>query len=97
MDYVDTITLPGPNKVLANNKDKYIIELIKNYVEISVNLHRSKIIALCGHYDCAGNPSDKEKQIKQIKDSIEVIKSWNFDVQIIGLWLNQDWEVEEVK
>ncbi len=96
VDYVDMITLPGPNKVLAESKDKFTLESIKRRVEISVNIHSSRLVAICGHYDCAGNPTNKEIQIKQIMASIEVIKSWNFDVQIIGLWINQDWQVEEV-
>ena len=50
--YIDMITLPGPNKVLAESKDKSALESIKRCVEISVNLHGSKLIAVSGHYDC---------------------------------------------
>jgi len=97
VDYVDMITLPGPNKVLAENKDKSTLESIKRCVEISVKLHGSRLIAISGHYDCAGNPINEEFQRKQIIDAIKVIKSWNFGVQVIGLWINQSWEVEEIK
>ncbi len=97
VDYVDMITLPGPNKVLAESEDKSTLESIKRRVEISVNLHRSKLVAICGHYDCAGNPTNKETQIKQIIEAIKVTKLWFSNVQVIGLWINQNWEVEEVK
>ena len=97
VDYVDMITQPGANKILAERKDKFTLESIKKSIKISVNRHGSKLVAISGHYDCAGNPTNKEIQIKQIMASIEVIKSWNFDVQIIGLWINQNWQVEEVK
>jgi hypothetical protein len=36
LDYVDMITEPGPNKILAENKDQTIIDSIKRRVEISV-------------------------------------------------------------
>ena len=97
VDYVDMITLPGPNKVLAESKDKSALASIKRCVEISVNLHGSRLIAISGHYDCGGNPANKETQIQQILDAIKVIKSWDFGVQVVGLWINQNWEVEEVK
>ncbi len=97
VNYVDMITIPGPNKVLAESKDKSTLESIKRRVEISVNLHSSKLVAICGHYDCAGNPADKETKIKQIIDAIKVTKLWFPEVQVIGLWINQNWEVEEVK
>jgi carbonic anhydrase len=95
VDYVDMITLPGPNKVLVENKNK--TEQIKRYVEISVGRHGSRLVAICGHYDCAGNPVDDKTQIKQIQDAIDVIKSWNLNVQVTGLWINQNWKVEKVK
>ncbi|MEE9594781.1 MAG: carbonic anhydrase [Candidatus Hydrothermarchaeales archaeon] len=97
VDYVDMITLQGPNKLLAESKDKNAFESIKRRVEISVNVHGSKLIAISGHYDCAGNHANKEIQIKQIIDAIQVIKLWFSKVQVIGLWINQNWEIEEVK
>ncbi len=97
VDYVDMITLPGPNKVLAESKDKSTLESIKRCIEISLNLHSSKLIAICGHFDCAGNPANQESQIKQILDAIKVTKLWFPDVRVTGLWVNQSWKVEEVK
>lgn len=97
VDYVDMITQPGVNKVLAESKDEFILESIKKSLEISVNRHDSKLVAICGHYDCAGNPVDKEEQLKQIKIAMGLIKTWHINVKVIGLWVNQDWQVEEVK
>lgn len=97
VDYVDMITRPGANKILAEHKDKFTLESIKKSVEISVNRHGSKLVAISGHYDCAGNPVDKEEQVKQIKIAIGLVKTWHLNVKVIGLWVNQDWQVEEVK
>lgn len=92
VDYVDTITAPGINKILAEKNNK-IIEHIKNCVEISVRIHNSKIIAIAGHYGCAGNPADKETQTKHTLEAIEVLKAGGIDVKIIGLWVDENFKV----
>ncbi len=96
VDYVDMITEPGPNKILAEEKDKTSILSIKRRVEISVEKHNSKIIALIAHHDCAGNPVEKEIQLKHLLSAIQTIKSWDFDAQIIGLWVDENWDVHKV-
>lgn len=97
VDYVDMVTEPGPNKILSENRDRTIVESIKKRVEISVMKHNSKLITLVGHHDCAGNPVEKDTQLKQILSAIKTVQSWNFEVQIIGLWIDENWEVCEVE
>jgi hypothetical protein len=96
VDYVDMITEPGPNKILARNEDKALIESIKKRVAISVEKHNSKLIAIVGHYDCAGNPADKETQLNHIRNSINTIESWKFNIQVIGLWVDETWHATRV-
>ena len=97
VDYIDMITEPGPNRILEENKNKVLLESIKKRVEISVNKHGSKLIAIAGHYDCAGNPVEKNIQIKQILSAINTIKSWNFNVQVVGLWIDENWTVHKIE
>jgi len=97
VDYVDNITEPGPSGILAENKDAPVIELIKKKVQISVNKHGSKLIAIAGHYDCTANPEDKETQASQILTSIKKINSWGFNAQVIGLWVDENLGVHLVK
>lgn len=94
-DWVDQITEPGPIKILAENTEKQIIENIKKRVDISVNHHGSKIVAIVGHEDCAGNPVSKEEQILQLKKSEEVVKSFGFDTEITLLYVEGDWQTVE--
>jgi carbonic anhydrase len=96
IDYVDVVTEPGPNKILADNANEAIISSIKKRLDISVNCHKANLIAIAGHYDCAGNPSDKEKQIEHVNKAIELLKNWEYDLEIIGLWVNERWEVEKI-
>ena len=95
VDWVDMVTEPGPIKILAENANPVIIENIKKRVDISVNHHGSKVVAIIGHFDCAGNPVEKEIQIEQLKKSKEVIESFKFSAEVILLWVDGDWQTVE--
>jgi carbonic anhydrase len=96
VDYVDMITEPGPNKILADNKPSSLIESLQRRVEISVVKHRSLGIAVIGHYDCAGNPVEKDQQIHQIKTAVKTLQSWDFNLPVIGLWIDDQWVVQRI-
>jgi len=92
VDYVDTITEPGPNGLLAKG-DAALTASIKNRVLISVKKHGSKTIVIVGHHDCAGNPGPKEMQVEHVKKAIEVVRSWSLGVELIGVYVNEFWKV----
>ncbi len=93
LDYVDNITEPGPDKLISEGK----IELLKSKINISIKLHGSNLIVVSGHHNCAGNPISKEEHLSQIRKSIGVIKSLEMSVEVIGIWINDKWEIEPVK
>ena len=95
--YVDVITEPGPNKILSDNTDASMIGSIRRRVAISVQKHGSKLIAIVGHHDCAGNPADTENQRRHTLAAMGVVKKWGFNAQIIGLWVDEAWKVHEVE
>ena len=90
VDFVDAITEPGVDGIMAENLD---LESIKTKVGISINAHKSNLIVVSGHYDCAGNPVSDEKHMSQIKKGVEVISSWNLNVKVIGVWVDSSWNV----
>lgn len=96
VDYVDMITEAGPNKILRKNNDKRTIKSIKKRVRISIDKHGAKVVAVVGHYDCAGNPVDKEQQIRDIKGAVKNVKNWGFDVEVIGIWVDENWISNEI-
>jgi hypothetical protein len=96
VDYVDSITEPDPVKILAERTYLTVIDQIKKRVGISVDKHGSRHIAVVAHHDCAGNPVDKETQLKQIEASIKLVREWSFGAEVIGLWVDERWEVTEV-
>ncbi len=95
VDYVDAITEPGPDKILAEGPDT-LVESIKNRVMISVNKHGSQNVIVVSHHDCAGNPVSKEEHLDQLKKSVDVISSWELGVKIIGVWIGEDWKVNKL-
>ena len=43
------------------------------------------------------NPVSKDEHLIQIRKSARIIKSWNLPVEVIAIWVNDQWEVEKVE
>ncbi len=96
IDFVDTVTEPGLDKALSEkNIDK--ITQIKAKVLISINAHGSRLIVVSGHHDCAANPASKKIHLKQIRKSINIVISWKLSANVIGLWVNDQWKIEQIQ
>ncbi|MFH1852533.1 MAG: carbonic anhydrase [Candidatus Neomarinimicrobiota bacterium] len=96
VEYVDSITEPGPIGIMARNEDRGLIDNILLRVDISVQAHASQAIAVVGHHDCAGNPVDRDTQIRQVMTALEMLAERYPDVAIIGLWVDENWTVREL-
>jgi len=86
VDFVDTITAPGIDKVIFDGN----FESIKKSVMISVSHHKSSHIVISGHFGCAGNPVSEEEHFTHIKKSVEIVNSWNLDADVIGVWIDEN-------
>ena len=95
-EYVDTITEPGPNAVLAEQANAAAVESILRCVDISIQKHGSKGLAVAGHYDCAANRADETVQARQTRRAVAFLKQRHPDVEVIGLWVDYDWRVHEI-
>ena len=95
VDYVDLITEPGMDKVLAQDQ-LAIIERLKENVIISITAHKSNVVAVSGHYDCAANPVSDREHFKDIIASTQIVKSWGLPVTVVGLWVDDFWRVHVV-
>lgn len=91
-DYVDCITAPGANLVLSSGEAGDILRA----VQISVEKHNSAAIAVAGHHDCAANPSPEDKQAVHTKKAVKAVKAAHPRAEVIGLWVDENWEVSEV-
>jgi hypothetical protein len=95
--HVDHITEAGPVGVLAADPESLASRAIYRKIDVSMNAHGSRVIAVVAHHDCAGNPKPREEQLNDLIDSVDVIRERYPGLQVISLWVNEDWQVEEVE
>ena len=93
VDFVDVITEAGMDGVLAKQED--ISEILRS-IKVSVNLNKSTRLFVIGHYDCRGNPVDEKQHHIQIIDAVKRLKPLWPGQTIVGLWVNDQWQVEPV-
>ena len=94
--YVDVVTEPGPNRILAEESDGVALASIERRVKISVEDHQSVGIAVVGHHDCAGNPSSGVEQKRHTIAAVRRIQKAFDHVPVIGLWVDENLNVSEV-
>ena len=67
IDGVDMVTFPGADGLFSNGDHSEEIALIRRAVSISIEKHGSRIIAVVGHYDCAGNLVTREHHYMHVR------------------------------
>jgi len=93
VDFVDVITEAGMDQVLSNQED--IREVLRS-VTISVNINKSTRLFVVGHYDCRGNPVEESVHREEVLSSVKRLQEYWPNHEIVGLWVNKDWQVELV-
>lgn len=93
VDYVDTITEPGPDGILGDQTDMDLVESIRRRLDISVKAHGSKYVAIIAHHDCAGNPAEPKVHLEQVERAVELVESWKYGCKVFALWLDEQFEV----
>ena len=94
--FVDIITEPGPNLILAKQTDTAMVESILRRMRLSVDAHASGAIALAGHYGCVGNPAGEEEQKQHLDNGVGLLRSQFETLPVIGVWIDSQWKVHEV-
>ncbi len=94
--YVDSITEAGSNLILSERKNTVSIQSILERLRISIENHNSVGVAIVGHHDCAGNPAPQDDQIMHIQKAIQLLRQQYKSIEIIGLWVDNNWKVHEV-
>ena len=95
--YVDTVTEPGPNAILADGDDASAVGSIRRRVGLSLECHRSVAVAVVGHHGCAGNPAPPDRQRDQTLAAVRYLEAQFPGVPVIGLWVSAAWEVSEIE
>jgi carbonic anhydrase len=93
-DYVDMITYPGINGILAGKNSA--TDDIQEKIELSIAGHSSSQIFVVGHHDCLANPVSDKIHKEQIIESVGNIKQLNLSCSVTGLWVDVKQVVHEV-
>ena len=96
VDYVDMITEPGVDLILAEQADTETCDSIRNRLDISYQTHGSRLFFVIGHHDCAGNLSDRDGHLRQIEAAVARVRAWVPEGVVVGLWVDENWVVHEV-
>jgi hypothetical protein len=95
VDYVDLITEPGPERALTDPTRAGVQAAIHRNARFSVAGHNAELIAVTAHDDCLGNDADSATRLAQLGAARQVVIGWNLGVDVIGLWVHMDGNVEE--
>jgi len=97
VQYVDTVTEPGPNGILKRQDDPALIDSMLRCVDVSVKKHQSVAIAVIGHYDCHGNPGDEDHQNTDTRGAVRFLRAKYPDTLVIGVYIDETWTAEEIE
>jgi carbonic anhydrase len=90
-DFVDMITEPGPDRLMTAGPP-WDVRSVRSRVEVSVHAHRSEVVAVAAHHDCAGYPVSKEEHLSALRKCVDIVASWHLPVRVLALWINDRWE-----
>ena len=96
VEWVDTITEPGPDRILGEGEPRHLLGSILDRVAISVEKHGSRHIALVAHHDCAGNPCDPATHLELVHRGLRLLEHHFPGTTVLGLWVGPDWTVQEI-
>lgn len=96
VDYIDSITEPGPVRFLADDQKSATTASILSKVDLTFDVHLSGGVAIVAHHDCAGNPLDMEKQLDQLARAKKFLKERYPGVTVLSLWIGDDWKVVNI-
>lgn len=93
---IDQVVEPGVDRILATGQGEQLTEL-RDRVFSSKYSQDSGIIAIVGHYHCAENDVKcQQARRAQIHRAMSRVAQWRMPSHVIGLWLDEDWQVEVV-
>lgn len=94
LDYVDVISEPGVDRELAQGWMK-VLDL-KAKAQVSAQAHGSRVVAIVGHEQCAGNPVSAAEHREQITRAVQVVHEWRIFDTVLGLWVAVNGQIELV-
>ena len=95
-EYVDMVTEAGPVAALCEPEREAQVRGIHARVELSIERHGSRGLAVVAHHDCAGNPVPAEKQQEQLGSAVSLLRERFPGIPVVALWVDSQWQVREL-
>jgi hypothetical protein len=92
-DFVDSITEPGMDKLLAKGERA---DWIKSKAEISAKGHGSMHALITGHCSCAGNPVSYEEHLADLSAAKDAVMEWGLFGDIRTAVFGEDWQLTAI-
>ena len=96
VDHVDLITRPGVDATLSDCSGG-LCEGIREHLAVSATAHASRVVAIAGHDDCAGNPVPADEHRRQIAEAVGQVRGWELGMDVIGVWIERDGTVTQIE
>ena len=93
--FVDMITQIAPVKTMSGPNENNMGSII-TCIDISLEKHKSKGIAIAAHHDCAGNRLSDKEQKNSLKKAVALLAKKYVHISVCGLWVNKNWKVEKI-
>lgn len=87
-DYVDMVTVPGPDQVLARDAERRLG--LARDVALSRDAHGSRQVVVASHSDCAGSAvTDKEHQ-QMVRDGVRWLADQLPNMTVVDIHVDVD-------
>ena len=96
VDYIDTITEAGMVRYFSDEMESPQTESTLHSIQISIEKHGSRQIAIVAHEDCVGNSIPAKMQQNQIRVSMRRLKEHFPQCEVLGLWVDADFLIQEI-
>jgi len=83
VDYVDMVTVPGPDRVLA--QDLLGRLRLATDVAVSRRAHGSHQLVVASHADCSGNPVSDDEHEQMVREGISWLATLLPEMTIVGI------------
>lgn len=90
VDYVDVVTEPGVDAVLALG-DAVTLEVLLDRVRVSQRAHLARNLVVAGHHDCAANAVPRPVHEAQIRTAVHRVRAALPEFEVAGVYLDQSW------
>ena len=69
VEFVDIVSDTGPVGILAHHPDSDRAGSVYRRINVSIDAHKSRGLAITAHHDCGGNRKPSEAQIEDLRKS----------------------------